>query len=143
MSIWKRPINLESYNNFERPTLADQLGIEFVGFDENSLTARMPVDHRTHQPFGILHGGASVALAESVGSLAANLCVAEDYYCVGLDINANHVRAVREGWVYARATPAHQGATTQVWQIDIRDGRDRLVCTSRLTMAVLKHKRPQ
>ncbi|ADN74834.1 thioesterase superfamily protein [Ferrimonas balearica DSM 9799] len=143
MSIWKRPVCLDRLNQQSENTLVAHLGMRYSGFDEQSLSATMPVDHRTHQPLGMLHGGASVALAETVGSLAANLCVSEDYYCVGLDINANHVRAMRSGQVVGTATPIHLGATTQVWQIEIRDERERLVCTSRLTMAVLKHKRPE
>ncbi len=103
----------------------------------------MPVDARTHQPLGMLHGGASVVLAETLGSLAANMCVEENRYCVGLDINANHIRAMRSGSVTGKATPIHLGATTQVWQIEITDERGRLVCTSRLTMAVLQHKGKQ
>lgn len=103
----------------------------------------MPVDHRTHQPLGMLHGGASVVLAETLGSIAANYCVSEEHYCVGLDINANHVRAMRSGFVKGIAKPTHLGVTTQVWQIDIVDERDRLVCTSRLTIAVMKHKKKE
>lgn len=99
------------------------------------------MDHRTHQPLGMLHGGASVVLAETLGSLAANMAVGPDSYCVGLEVNANHLRAKREGAVTGRCSPLHLGATTQVWQIEIRDERGRLLCTSRLTMAVLKHKR--
>ncbi|WP_028117950.1 hotdog fold thioesterase [Ferrimonas senticii] len=141
MAIWKRPIDLTQLNARGDNCLVAHLGMQVTGFDDQSMSMSMPVDNRTHQPLGLLHGGASVALAESVGSIAANYCVAEGYYCVGLDINANHVRAVRSGLVIATATPAHLGATTQVWQIEIRDERERLVCTSRLTMAVLKHKR--
>ncbi|MBY5993599.1 hotdog fold thioesterase [Ferrimonas balearica] len=142
MSIWKRPVCLDRLNEQSANTLVAHLGIRYCGFDERSLSASLPVDGRTHQPLGLLHGGASVALAETVGSLAANLCVDEGYYCVGLDINANHIRAVRSGTVIGQASPIHLGATTQVWQIEIRDERQRMVCTSRLTMAVLKHKRP-
>ena len=94
-----------------------------------------------YQPLGMLHGGASVVLAETLGSLAANMAVGPDSYCVGLEVNANHLRAKREGVVTGRCAPLHLGATTQVWQIEIRDERGRLLCTSRLTMAVLKHKR--
>ncbi|WP_298442618.1 hotdog fold thioesterase [uncultured Ferrimonas sp.] len=140
MAIWKQTIDLASLNRLGDGSLVQHLGMEVIGFDDNSMSMSMPVDSRTHQPFGLLHGGASVALAESVGSIAANYCVPEGYYCVGLDINANHVRAVRSGTVIATATATHIGATTQVWQIDIKDQRERLVCTSRLTMAVLRHK---
>lgn len=100
----------------------------------------MPVCAFTHQPLGMLHGGASVVLAESLGSLAANFCVDDDSYCVGLDINANHIRAMRDGYVKGTASPIHLGVTTQVWQIDIVDQRDRLVCSSRLTIAVKRKK---
>ncbi|UXI03944.1 hotdog fold thioesterase [Photobacterium sp. TY1-4] len=141
MSIWKKQFSLESLNQTSINTLVEHLAIEYCAFDEESLSAVMPVDARTHQPFGMLHGGASVVLAETLGSLAANMCVAEGKYCVGLDINANHIRAVRSGIVKGTARPVHLGATTQVWQIEIVDERDRLVCTSRLTMAVLNHKK--
>ncbi|GAA4874297.1 hotdog fold thioesterase [Ferrimonas pelagia] len=140
MSIWKRELEFSLLNARGEGTMVQQLGMEVVGFDEHSLTMSMPVDHRTHQPLGLLHGGASVALAESVGSMAANLCVPKDCYCVGLDINANHVKAVRTGTVFAKASPLHLGGTTQVWQIEIRDEREQLICVSRLTMAVRKHK---
>ncbi|MDD1792097.1 hotdog fold thioesterase [Enterovibrio makurazakiensis] len=140
MAIWKKNISLEGLNATSANTLVEHLGIQYTAFDEHSLTGTMPVDSRTHQPLGMLHGGASVVLAETLGSLAANMCVEENKYCVGLDINANHIRAMRSGQVVGKATPIHLGATTQVWQIEIVDDRDRLVCTSRLTMAVLQHK---
>ncbi|HIF9383472.1 TPA: hotdog fold thioesterase [Photobacterium damselae] len=143
MSIWKRHFTLEDLNATSKNTLVEHLGIEYVSFDDESLTASMPVDHRTHQPLGMLHGGASVVLAETLGSIAANYCVSEGHYCVGLDINANHVRAMRSGLVKGIAKPTHLGVTTQVWQIDIVDERDRLVCTSRLTIAVMKHKKKE
>ncbi|OLQ81410.1 esterase [Photobacterium proteolyticum] len=141
MSIWKKDFTLDSLNQSSVNTLVEHLGIEYSSFDDNSLSAVMPVDARTHQPLGMLHGGASVVLAETLGSLAANMCVDETRYCVGLDINANHVRAVRSGIVKGTATPVHIGMTTQVWQIEITEERGRLVCTSRLTMAVMKHKK--
>ncbi|MCD9518583.1 hotdog fold thioesterase [Photobacterium phosphoreum] len=141
MAIWQRPFTLALFNQTSKNTLVEHLGIEYVAFDDSSLSATMPVDCRTHQPLGMLHGGASVVLAETLSSLAANFAVTDDYYCVGLDINANHIRAVRSGFVTGKATALHLGATTQVWQIEIRDERQRLVCTSRLTMAVLKHKK--
>ncbi|MCC4798527.1 esterase [Enterovibrio norvegicus] len=140
MSMWKKAISLDGLNATSKNTLVEHLGIQYTHFDDNSLTGTMPVDSRTHQPLGMLHGGASVVLAETLGSLAANMCVEENKYCVGLDINANHIRAMRSGFVTGVATPAHLGATTQVWQIEISDERGRLVCTSRLTMAVLQHK---
>lgn len=141
MTIWQRPFTLALFNQTSKNTLVEHLGIEYVAVDDSSLSATMPVDSRTHQPLGMLHGGASVVLAETLGSLAANFAVSREYYCVGLDINANHIRAVRSGFVTGKATPLHIGATTQVWQIEIHDERQRLVCTSRLTMAVLKHKK--
>ncbi|MBY5946301.1 hotdog fold thioesterase [Photobacterium rosenbergii] len=141
MSIWKKSFTLESLNETSVNTLVEHLGIEYSAYDDNSLSAVMPVESRTHQPLGMLHGGASVVLAETLGSLAANMCVVEGKYCVGLDINANHLRAMRSGHVVGTATPVHLGATTQVWQIDIKDPRGRMVCTSRLTIAVMKHKK--
>ncbi|KLV04150.1 esterase [Photobacterium aquae] len=143
MSIWKKAFTLASLNQTSKNTLVEHLGIEYTAFDENSLTAVMPVEPRTHQPLGMLHGGASVVLAETLGSIAANMCVDMDKYCVGLDINANHIRAMRSGHVIGRTMPLHLGATTQVWQIEITDERGRLVCTSRLTMAVMKHKKKE
>ncbi|MGF1753617.1 hotdog fold thioesterase [Vibrio makurazakiensis] len=141
MSIWKKPLDLESLNATSKNTLIEHLEIVYTEITDDSLVATMPVCHFTHQPLGMLHGGASVVLAETLGSLAANYCVPEDSYCVGLDINANHVRAMREGHVIGEAKPIHLGVSTQVWQINITDERQRLVCTSRLTIAVKKHKR--
>lgn len=119
----------------------EHLGIEFTEVGDNFLSATMPVDHRTVQPMGLLHGGASLALAETLGSIAANYVVnPETHYCVGLDINGNHLRAVRSGKVTGTASPLHLGSSTQVWSIEIRDEEGRLVCISRLTMAVLSRK---
>ena len=143
MSIWKKSFTLESLNETSVNTLVEHLGIEYSAFDDNSLSAVMPVESKTHQPLGMLHGGASVVLAETLGSLAANMCVDDGKYCVGLDINANHLRAMRSGNVIGTASPVHLGATTQVWQIDIKDSRGRMVCTSRLTIAVMKHKKAE
>lgn len=138
MTIWKRPIDLERLNATSENTLIEHLNIIYSDFGDNYIEATMPVCHFTHQPLGMLHGGASVVLAETLGSVAANFCVDEDSYCVGLDINANHVRSMREGKVIGRATPIHLGVSTQVWQINITDERERLVCTSRLTISVQK-----
>ena len=138
MTIWKTKINTQIVTERNKNTMSDLLGIEFLAVDDDSLTARMPVDARTRQPFGIMHGGASCVLAETIGSVAANFCVDEGYYCVGLDINTNHIRSVREGFVTGRATPYHIGKSTQVWAIEIRDAEGRLVSVNRLTMAVLK-----
>lgn len=139
MSIWKRNTDLERLNQGSANTLIEHLGIRYTEVGADFLRATMPVEPRTHQPMGLLHGGASLVLAETLGSLAGNLCVSEHYCCVGLDINANHVRAKRDGVVTATARPLHLGATTQVWQIEIVDERRRLICTSRLTLSVLRH----
>lgn len=138
MAIWKSKIDAEIVSNRNSKTMSEFLGIEFLEVGEDYLTARMPVDERTRQPLGIMHGGASCVLAETVGSVAANFCVDADQYCVGLDINTNHIRAVREGYVIACAKPFHLGKSTQVWGIEIRNEKDQLVSVNRLTMAVLK-----
>lgn len=119
-------------------TMIDHLGIEFLEIGDDYIKARMPVDHRTRQPAGLLHGGASVTLAETLGSLGAYFCIdPARQTCVGLEINANHLRGVREGWVYGVARPIHLGRTTQVWEIRITNAEDKLVCVSRITMAIL------
>ena len=141
MSIWKKPIDIERLNTTSKQTLIEHLNIVYTKITDTTISATMPVCHFTHQPLGMLHGGASVVLAETLGSLAANFCVAEGEYCVGLDINANHIRAMRRGQVTGTASPMHIGVTTQVWQINIVDEEDRLVCTSRLTVAVKQHKK--
>lgn len=143
MKIWKKNIDLHCLNATSRNTLIEHLQIEYSDVTDNSISATMPVCSFTHQPLGMLHGGASVVLAETLGSVAANFCVSDDYFCVGLDINANHIRSMREGMVTGTATPIHLGATTQVWQIEIKDQRDRLICTSRLTVAVMKKKQKE
>jgi 1,4-dihydroxy-2-naphthoyl-CoA hydrolase len=138
MNIWFKPFSLDELNGYQQETLVSHLGIRYTGMGEDWLAASMPVDQRTKQPAGILHGGASVALAETLGSTGANLVVdREKKLCVGLEINANHVRAMREGTVTGVARPLHIGATTQVWEIRISDAEERLVCVSRITMAVL------
>jgi 1,4-dihydroxy-2-naphthoyl-CoA hydrolase len=120
-------------------SIVKHLGIEFTEAGEDYLVARMPVDGRTHQPFGILHGGASVVLAESLGSTASWLLLDDPttQRAVGLEINANHLRSVRTGWVTGRCTPIHLGRTTHVWDIRITDEADKLVCISRLTVAIV------
>ncbi|MGF1692457.1 hotdog fold thioesterase [Photobacterium kagoshimensis] len=140
MAIWHKKIDIDELNASSKNTLVEHLGIRYTEFDDDSLSATMPVDARTHQPFGMLHGGASVVLAETLGSVAANMCVDEGLYCVGLDINANHIRPMRTGTVTGTTTPLHIGMTTQVWQIELKDERGRLICTSRITMAVLGKK---
>lgn len=141
--IWKQDgISLEQLNAQTHNTMAQVLGIEFTELAPGQLCATMPVDARTHQPFGLLHGGASAALAETVGSVASWLCIdPEQQICVGMEINCNHLRAKRQGTVTATASPLHLGATTHVWDIRIKDERDHLICVSRLTVAVLKRKR--
>lgn len=141
MIIWKRPIDLDALNQTSKKTLIEHLNIIYSDVGDDYISATMPVCSFTHQPLGMLHGGASVVLAETLGSLAANFCVDKDSYCVGLDINANHVRSMRSGKVIGTAKPIHLGVSTQVWQINITDERGRLVCTSRLTIAIKKHKK--
>src|SRR5690606_17794626 len=136
--IWKTQHTLESLSSRHANTAIAHLGIEFTAIGDDFLSARMPVDSRTIQPFGILHGGCSVVLAETLGSSAAQLCVdPKKYVCVGLDINANHIRSVRSGYVTGTARPVHVGRSTQVWSIEIVDEAGKLVCVSRITMAVL------
>ncbi|MBD0787201.1 hotdog fold thioesterase [Vibrio sp. Y2-5] len=140
MEIWKKPISLDILNASNKNTLMEHLNIVYTAVSENTVTATMPVCHFTHQPLGMLHGGASVVLAETLGSVAANFAVDNESYCVGLDINANHIRSMRSGHVIGTASPLHIGVSTQVWQINITDDRERLVCTSRLTIAVKKKR---
>ena len=140
MSIWNLEATPDALNAISAHTMVEHLGIQFVEIGDDFLTARMPVDQRTVQPAGLLHGGASVALAETLGSVAATLCVnPAETTCVGLEINANHIRSVRSGFVTGVARPIHLGNSTQVWDIRIYDDeQERLVCVCRLTMAVLK-----
>lgn len=142
-SIWKqKDVSLEALNMQSKGTMAETLDIKFTRVTDNSLSATMPVDHRTVQPYGLLHGGASAALAETVGSVASWLCIDTDkQICVGMEINCNHIRAKRNGLVIATAHPLHLGAGTHVWDIRIVDEAEKLICVSRLTVAVLK-KRP-
>jgi 1,4-dihydroxy-2-naphthoyl-CoA hydrolase len=139
--IWRHETTPELLMQGARNTLAEHLDIRVTEIGPDYLRATMPVNSHTHQPMGILHGGASVALAETVGSLAANLCVdLEKFVCVGQEINANHVRPASSGLVTGTARPFHIGARSQVWGIEIRDEGDKLVCVSRLTMAVVERK---
>ena len=143
MRIWKQTTDLERINEWDKGCLVEHLGILVTEVGEDYLRGTMPVDARTKQPFGLLHGGASVALAESLGSLAGTLCLDTSEMAVGLDINANHVRAVIEGVVTGTARPLHLGRSTQVWEIRIEDERGRLVCISRLTLAVVPRQTPR
>jgi 1,4-dihydroxy-2-naphthoyl-CoA hydrolase len=128
----------EKLNAFSANTLVEHLGIQVTAVGEDFIEAKMPVDHRTHQPYGLLHGGASVALAETLGSVAAH-CTVDDQnkYCVGLEINANHIKSVKSGFVTGVARPIHIGSRTHVWEIRITNESAELVCISRLTMAVI------
>jgi 1,4-dihydroxy-2-naphthoyl-CoA hydrolase len=138
MSIWRNATTLEALQASAANSLVELLDMRFTEIGPDYLRATMPVNPRTHQPMGVLHGGASVALAETVGSTAANLCVdRQREMCLGQEINANHLRPVSGGVVTATARPLHRGSRSQVWQIEIRDERERLVCVSRLTMAVV------
>ena len=138
MALWKQTGSLEQINASSRNTLVSTLDIRVVEVGEDFLRGTMPVDERTRQPFGLLHGGASVALAETLGSLAGNLCLdPAKEIAVGLDINANHIRAVTSGLVTGTARALHVGRSTQVWEIRIEDDKQRLVCISRLTLAVV------
>ena len=137
MPLWKTQPDLAAIKQANQKTLMNTIGIEITEIGEDFVRGTMPVDARTHQPYGILHGGASVALAETLGSYAAMLCCDPGFYAVGLDINANHVRAVASGTVTGTARPLHVGRSTQVWEIRIEDEAAKLVCISRLTMAVV------
>lgn len=140
MAIWfKKDLSLADLAGLGKGNMAEHIGIEWAELGADFISARMPVDHRTRQPYGLLHGGASAALAETLGSVAAALVVDDTRFCcVGLDINANHVRSARGGFVTGIAKPLHIGASTHVWEIKIYDDREKLVCVSRLTVAVLK-----
>jgi len=136
MSIWKSPSTLDQLRERSKDTLMEHLGIEYLEIGEDYLKGRMPVDSRTRQTAGILHGGSSAALAETLGSVAAGMCVdREKKRIVGLEINANHIRPVNGGWVTGITTPIHVGATTQIWEIRIFNEQEKLVCISRLTVA--------
>ena len=139
MAIWYDPsITPDQLNPLSRGTMGEHLGMEIIEVGEDYLKGRMPVDHRTRQPYGLLHGGASVALAETLGSVGSAFVVdRRRYICVGLEINANHVRGVRDGFVTGTARPLHLGKTTHVWDIRIHDEREKLVCISRLTVAII------
>jgi len=137
----RQDVTLELLNTKLNSNMCRFIGMEYTEIGENYLCAKMPVNERTRQPLGLLHGGASVVLAESVGSLASNLCVDDDkQYCVGLSINANHIKSVSEGYVYAKAEAVHIGGKTHIWSIKVTSEKDELICMSRLTVAVLDKK---
>lgn len=137
MSLWKKPTTLALITASSANTAVSHLGIEFTEVGDDFLRARVPVDERTRQPFGLLHGGVSVVLAETLGSCGAVYACPEGWRAVGLDINANHIRGATSGWVTGTARPVHIGRSTQVWQIDMHNDAGELTCVSRLTMAVL------
>lgn len=138
MAIWTHKMDLQALNAGSANTAISHLGIEFTECGDDYLCGRLRVDERTCQPFGILHGGVSAVLAETLGSLAASCCLPEGHRCVGLNISANHVRAGRKGsWITGTARPVHLGRTTHIWAIELRDEDGKLVCNSSLTMAIL------
>ena len=137
MRIWTKPISVESITALSAGCAVSHLGMEFLEVGDDFIRGRVPVDERTRQPYGLLHGGVSVALAETLGSVAAGHVVAECHTVVGLDINANHLKSARSGWVTGIARPVHIGRSTQVWHIDMHNDDGELTCVSRLTMAVL------
>jgi 1,4-dihydroxy-2-naphthoyl-CoA hydrolase len=141
MKIWKTPLTLEIAQASRQNTMVDYLGIEFIEVGDQYLKAKMPVDRRTKQPQGIMHGGASCVLAETIASVAANFCVeAEKFYCVGLEINTSHIKMARDGYVTGIAKPMHLGKSTQLWEILIHDDKEQLISASRLRLAVLEKK---
>ena len=137
MPLFRRQATVDQLNRLSEGTAMRPLGIEFTEIGPDYLRATMPVDERTRQPYGLLHGGASVLLAETLGSTAGGMCVDDGEGVVGIEINANHLRGVREGEVTGTARPLHVGRSTQVWEIRIEDPRGRLACISRLTLAVI------
>jgi uncharacterized protein (TIGR00369 family) len=136
-ALWKRPISIELLTTSSERTATAHLGIEFVEIGDDFLRARVPVDERTRQPYGILHGGVSVVLAETLGSCGAAYATPPGTRVVGLEINANHIRGASAGWVTGTAQALHLGRTTHVWQIELHDDAGRLTCVSRITMAIL------
>ena len=140
MAVWTRPISPQILAGIHKDTAVERLGIEFLEVGDDFITARVPVDARTKQPYGLLHGGVSVVLAETLGSCGAAYSCPEGHRAVGLDINANHLKGATSGWVTGVTRPVHIGRTTQVWQIDLRNDAGELTCVSRITMAVLTPK---
>ena len=141
MRIWQKPVSVDILTQSSRNTAIEHLGIEFLEVGDSFLSARVPVDHRTHQPYGLLHGGVSVVLAETLGSCGAFYSSPDGCSAVGLDINANHLKGVRTGWVTGVAKPVHCGRSTHVWQIDLHNEAGDLCCVSRITMALLLEPR--
>jgi len=142
MAIWfNKNVSLEDLFSIGKETMSEHIGIEWVELGNNFLKAKMPVDHRTNQPYGLLHGGASCVLAETLGSICSYLIIdSAQFYCVGIEINANHIRSARDGFVYGHCSPLHIGSSTHVWDIRITNTQDKLVCISRLTVAIMRKK---
>ena len=140
MRIWKNPISVEALTAIHVDTAVQHLGIEFLEVGDDFIRARVPVNTRTRQPYGLLHGGVSVVLAETLGSCGAAYANPPGHRAVGLDINANHLKGATQGWVTGITRPVHIGRTTQVWQIDLTNDAGELTCVSRITMAVLAPK---
>ena len=142
MKIWfDKNVSIESLRPFGKGTMSEHLGIEWVDLGDDFFKAKMPVDHRTNQPYGLLHGGASCVLAETLGSVASYLVIdSSQFYCVGIEINANHIRSAKNGFVYGVCSPLHLGSSTHVWDIRITNEEGKLVCISRLTVAIIKKK---
>ena len=139
-SLWKKEFTLDLLNQRGKGCGVEHMDVRITKATDNAIYATMPVDARTKQPLGILHGGSSVFLAESVGSLAANLAADNDHYCVGQEINANHIRPITSGHVYGKASPIHIGKSSHVWQIKITNEENKLICISRLTLAIIRKK---
>ena len=140
--MFDKSIQIGHLQEFSKNTMVEHLGMEFLELGDDFISAKMPVDHRTHQPMGLLHGGASVALAETLGSVASSILVdMNSFHCVGMEINANHIKSARSGFVYGKATPIHIGKKSHVWDIKITNENDDLVCISRLTVAIIKKKK--
>jgi 1,4-dihydroxy-2-naphthoyl-CoA hydrolase len=135
--IWQQAVSVDILTRGSLNTAVSHLGIEFLEVGPDYLTARVPVDHRTYQPFGLLHGGVSVVLAETLGSCGAFYASPPGYLAVGLDINANHIKGVKTGWVTGVARPVHRGRSTHVWHIDMHNEAGELTCVSRITMSIL------
>jgi len=142
MTTWfNKGVSVEDLKPLGKGTMTEYLGIEWVEVGNNFLKAKMPVDHRTIQPYGLLHGGASCVLAETIGSVASHLVIdPSEFYCVGIEINANHIRSAKEGFVYGICSPLHIGSSTHVWDIRITNEEEKLICISRLTVAIMKKK---
>lgn len=140
MQIWQKPISIEILNNISRHTAVTHLGMEYLEIGDNYIVGRVPVDQRTQQYSGILHGGVSVVLAETLGSCGAGFSCHPDQVVVGLEINANHIKAARSGWVTGTARPIHRGRSTHIWGVELRNDDQELVCISRITLALLSQQ---